>query len=102
MSRRLNAGTVWRERPATVSKASNASHQRCSGRVPTAGGRFCGPRGAVIVRAVVVTDTVAVAALDPFKVTEVGLTVQAASEGAPLHAKLTVPVSPPPGAMFRL
>src|SRR5437870_13822096 len=100
MSRRLNAGTVWRERPAPVSKAaSNASHQRCSGRVPTAGGRFCGPRGAVIVRAVVVTDTVAVAALDPFKVTEVGLTVHVASEGPPLHAKLTAPVGPPPGAM---
>jgi len=54
------------------------------------------------VGAVVATDTVLAAALVPFKLTEPGLTVQVAWEGAPVQVKLTAPVSPPWGEMLRL
>jgi hypothetical protein len=47
-------------------------------------------------RAVVVTLTVAVAAVVPVKVTEAGETVQLAVAGAPLQVKATVPVKPVP------
>jgi hypothetical protein len=59
--------------------------------IPNAGGRIRGARGEVAVAAVVVTDTVVVAALDPLSVTDSGLTVHVDFEGAPLHANLTVP-----------
>ena len=49
----------------------------------------------------VATETVMVAALVPFKLTEPGFTVQVASEGAPVQVKLTAPVSPPWGEMLR-
>jgi hypothetical protein len=44
--------------------------------------------------AVVVTVSVLVAAGTPLGVTEVGLKVHAASEGSPLHAKLTCELNP--------
>jgi len=50
----------------------------------------------------VVTVTVARAELDPLSVADAGETEHAASDGAPLHAKLTVPLRPPPGAMLKL
>jgi hypothetical protein len=47
-------------------------------------------------RAVVVTLTVAVAAVLPLNVTEAGETAQVASVGAPLHVKATFPLNPVP------
>jgi hypothetical protein len=44
--------------------------------------------------AVVVTVSVLVAAATPFGVTEMGLKPHAASEGNPLHAKLTCELNP--------
>ena len=44
--------------------------------------------------AVVVTVSVLVAAATPLGVTEVGLKLHAASEGNPLHAKLTCELNP--------
>jgi hypothetical protein len=59
-------------------------------------------RGNVRLAAVVVTATVTRAELDPLSVTEVGETEQLASEGAPVHAKVTVPLGPPSGEMLKL
>jgi len=50
-------------------------------------GPGCGPS---MPRAVVVTITFVVEALDPFRVTELGEIVQVPACGAPLQAKLTV------------
>ena len=66
------------------------------------------PRGAgtrrseIRLGAVVVTVTVADAELDPLRVTDGGDGEHAASNGAPLQAKLTTPLRPPPGAMLKL
>jgi len=49
-------------------------------------GPGCGPS---MPRAVVVTVSVAVEALDPFRVTEFGEIVQVPACGAPLQARLT-------------
>lgn len=65
-------------------------------------GRPQTPRMELRLEAVVVTVTVDDAGLDPFRLTDVGESEQDASDGAPLHAKLTVPVRPPAGAMVKL
>ena len=65
----------------------------CSGGVPTAGGRSV-VRGGAIDRAVVATDTDAVAAFVPSSMTELGETVHVAASGAPVQANDTVPLSP--------
>lgn len=52
-------------------------------------------RGAAKDGAVVVTVTVTAIDPEPLGVAEVGFTVQVASEGAPLHAKLTAWLNPP-------
>ena len=63
--------------------------------------------GTVILRceirlgAVVLTVTVATAEFDPVTDTDVGEIEHVASEGAPLHVKLTVPFKPPSGAMLK-
>ncbi len=51
-------------------------------------------RGALTEGAVVLTVTVTLVAVLP-AVTGLGATVQVASEGAPVQAKVTVPVNPP-------
>ena len=71
---------------------ASASHGKIGiGRLRTAGGRSR-VRGATIDRAVVLTLTVALAAVVPLKGSEFGDTVQVASVGAPVQASETVPV----------
>jgi hypothetical protein len=65
------------------------------------GGRIM-PEGGAIVPAVVETETVTGAGAAPFSVTELGVTVQVESEGAPLHVRFTVWFSPPSGVTFKL
>jgi hypothetical protein len=55
------------------------------------------PKGGANVAAVVDTVTVTGADAVPFKVTELGVSVQVESEGAPLHVRFTVWFSPPCG-----
>jgi len=57
-----------------------------------------GPRGVVRVRAVVTTVTVAVVALVPFGVTEVGETAQVESAGWPAQVSAMVWLNPLTGA----
>jgi hypothetical protein len=59
-------------------------------------------RGNVRLAAVVVTATVARAELDPLSVTETGEAEQLPSEGAPVHAKVSVPLRPPSGETLKL
>lgn len=59
-------------------------------------------RGETSDAAVVVTEMVVEELPDPFKLSEAGLALQVASEGAPLQVTLTVPASPPAGATLRL
>jgi hypothetical protein len=51
---------------------------------------------------VVVTVAVNAAALPPFGVAEAGESEQAASDGAPLHASVTVPLNPLTGVTCKL
>ena len=55
------------------------------------------PEGGASDPAVVDTATVTGAEAAPFSVTELGVSVQVESEGAPLHVRLTVWFSPPCG-----
>ena len=48
--------------------------------------------------AIVVTVTVTVAEVDPFKTTGFGDTAQLDNAGPPLHVKATAPLNPPRGA----
>jgi len=81
----------------------NANSQTCGGillRRPTSGPGT--PRSNVRLGAVVVTVTMARPEVDPMSVTEAGETEHAASDGAPVHAKLTMPLRPPAGEMLKL
>jgi hypothetical protein len=59
------------------------------------------PKGGASDPAVVDTVTVTGADAVPFRATEPGVSVQVESEGAPLHVRLTVWVSPPSGASVK-
>lgn len=76
----------------------NTNNHKASGRLScklhhlSGGTRY---RGVTIVAAVVVTVTLAVAALLPLGVTGEGETVQVESEGAPVQARATTWLNPP-------
>jgi hypothetical protein len=59
------------------------------------------PNGGASDPAVVDTVTVTGADAVPFSASELGVTVQVESEGAPLHVRLAVWVSPPSGASVK-
>ena len=92
-----------------MAKANSHSNCRggrrgdCCAQIPTPGGPGRGPFSRnPIEDAVVVTVTMTLEAVDPLSVTELGEGVQVAAVGAPVQAKFTVPLNPPPGAMLSL
>ena len=65
-------------------------------------GEILNENGATDPRAVVLTETVKLTGVPPFRVAEVGLTVQVEAAGAPLQAKLTLPAAPAVPMIVRL
>lgn len=117
-----NAATVAnRSRPSVALKGNgarsgaqgnpNTAISASSPRVPRATGKVLGlsPIGGVSRvggeshdAAAVAIDTVVEAILEPFKLTDDGLKVQVAPDGAPLQLKPTAPDRPPSGVMLML
>jgi hypothetical protein len=83
---------------ASNARTLKSSHPRGLGLGGVPGRRF----GAAQDAAVVVTETVSVTVPDPLGVTEGGLTVQVASEGAPVQAKLMAWFMPPKPPILRV
>ena len=91
--------------PAAASAAKPASpNNPYSQNILPKPGRLGGktlPRGGASVPAVVETATVTDVDDLPFSVTGLGVSVQVESEGAPVHVKLTVWLSPPIGLIAK-
>src|SRR5580698_259575 len=84
---------------ASISRAANNVPQRIAVAGKFVGATFCGMLAAVPPVERVNVD---VAAVVPLRVTEVGLTVQVESSGAPEQVRVTVPVKPPCGVTVRV
>lgn len=88
----------WPETAAPAANSASIPAHTQLGKLGSSGAT----RGAPCVRAVVTTCTFTKVAEATFNVTELWLSEHLDACGAPLQAKLTVPVSPPPGARLKL
>ena len=86
-------------RPAIIVSHKNSKTRSSGLKLAGCCGRVLGDSGETSEEAIVFTVTVTEEAVDPFKVTKLGVTLQVERAGAPAQEMDTVWLKPPPGKM---